>query len=205
MEVKQRLYFWKGVTFTAWRWAVLTPLAAITIATWARDEFLNAEQREKFLLGGFLPGWQWEWWALAGMGLALLVMLEAAYRQNRDLRPFRHPLPGNRDALVRLLTEFEQEADVYLQKCASAGLPPRFRFMDWSRRPPVRKLLKKIQAEFRVANNEEPKAAWVEFQKDIGDIVDRGRNVTKRTLPDLRAELKTTVSKFLADLDRGGI
>lgn len=129
----------------------------------------------------------------------------ATLRLQAKLKPFRHPLPGNRDDIVRLLTEFEQEADVYLQKCASAGFPPSLRFMDWSRRPPVNRVVKRIQAEFRVASTEDRKAAWVEFQSHIEDILTRGRNVTKQTLPDLRGELKTTVSKFLIALDRGDI
>lgn len=151
-----------------------------------------------------LPGDPIKIW-LGLLSFIALLAFVATLRLQAKLEPFRSPLPSNRDEIVRLLTELQQLADVYLQKCASAGVPPKARFLDRTRRSPVDKVVKKIQAEFRVASSEELKATWVEFQKNIDDIVARGRNVTKQTLPGLRSELSTTVSEFLAALDRGDL
>lgn len=146
-------------------------------------------------------------WTWIPMGLLVFWAAAMTYHELRVLsvKLARSPLPSNRDEIVRLLTELQQRADEYFQKCASGGVPPKVRFLDRTRRPSVDKVVKKIEAEFRVASSEELKATCVEFQKKIDDIVAHGRNVTNQTLPGLRNELRTTVDEFLAALDRGDL
>lgn len=119
--------------------------------------------------------------------------------------PLRRPLPANRHAIVRLLAQFEQRAEAYFRDSASSWMPPgKMRLDDPQRRAPVDEVVTKIQAELRVASIESTKAA-VTFQKQITDIVNRGRVVTKQKLPELGVELRTMVKEFQKALDRGDL
>ena len=138
-------------------------------------------------IGLLVSAW-WRWWPVG----------------NTD---GRSPLPANRDAIVRLLGELEQNAEEYFRACASTEFPPKWRFplLDQRRRASVDALLKKIHAEFRVANNGEVKDTWVAFQGNIGDIMAHGRYVTEQELPDLNARLSRAVNEFQKALDRGAL
>lgn len=154
---------------------------------------------------GALPGDPVQIW-LGLLSFTTLLAFAATVRLQAKLVPFRRPLPANTDAIVRLLPELERRANRYFQACASSWFPPSMRKTNLhpKLRDEVDEVTTKLQAELRVASIEGSEAA-VGFQEHIADILTRGRVVTKQALPDLRVELSTAVSSFLAALKRGDL
>jgi len=84
---KKRLDVWKSILLIlGWKWLVLTPLAALGYMQTIREEFIGPQEQDNFKLMNIVPDWPWEWWALIGLIITIFIVLESAYKFNKEMQ-----------------------------------------------------------------------------------------------------------------------
>lgn len=80
-------FWWVILSRPTWRWLVTLPFAGLSIFQVIREEFFTLAAQERYRLPHYVPSWTWERWALIGAGIAVVIILESAFRHARSLQP----------------------------------------------------------------------------------------------------------------------
>ena len=110
MQIAARFTLWRDILIRpTWRWVVNTPFLLISAATWARDEFLNEQSQEKLRIPGIVSDWSWEPWALIGLVITILIVLESSFRvvRNKKMRS-----EGKERLLKKRIVELEDAQNI---------------------------------------------------------------------------------------------
>ena len=84
-SITERIHIWRNIVFRGWWKLVWSIYVVVGLFAVVRAEILPQENIPPVV--ELLPSWPWWAWALMGMGILCVAMLEGSYRLIRQAKP----------------------------------------------------------------------------------------------------------------------